>query len=158
MLKKSTKKLRAKKLSKAYIQSGLNQNRLAKKLKVTRQTINRKIHKKEVQDCLKNYLDSDELKRKLTRVAKEGLSATKVLSATVIMPKTKKKERKAEAPKIELVDIPDYKTRHSFWHDLMNAKGHIKDTGSKQVVQIFTIGDIVSQAEALENVPARSKR
>lgn len=140
----ATTKLKAKKTAKAYIRAGLNQSRLARKRGVHRRTINKQVNSKAVQDCLKNYLDSDELKKSLTSVAKEGLSATKVI--------IKKVKRKLTS-----VDSPDHKIRHSFWHDLMNAKGHIKDSGGKVAVQIFTIGDIVTQAKELENVPARSK-
>ena len=134
-LKKSTKKLRAKKLTKAYIKSGLNQKKLAKKLGVTRQTIHKKVHTKEVQDCLKNYLDSPELKEKLIKVAKQGLSANKFL---VVKDLAK--------------SVADHGVRHKYWHDLMNIKGHIKDAGTAPV-NIFTIGDIITQIGELENVP-----
>ena len=139
---KAIKKAKAKKLTKAYIKSGLNQNRLAKKLKTSRQNINRKINKKEVQDCLKHYLDSPELKEKLISVAKDGLEADKsiVIDGSI-------------------EEVSDHGVRHKYWHDLMNIKGHIKDAGTAPV-NIFTIGDIITQIGELENVPTskRSKK
>ncbi len=145
-LKKSTKKLRAKKLTKAYIKSGLNQKKLAKKLGVTRQTINKKIHKPEVQDCLKKYLDSASLRKELISVAQDGLSATKTV---VIVGKDK--------TKIKI--ITDHYARHKYWHDLMSSTGNLKETGTGPV-KIITIGDIIAQIGDMENVPTskRSKK
>ncbi len=140
--KKTTKKAKARRLTKDYIKSGLNQSKLAKKLKTTRQNINKKVNKPEVKDCLKKYLDSPALKEKLIKVAKDGLGAKKFL---VVKDLAK--------------SIPDHGVRHKYWHDLMNIKGHIKDAGT-QPVNIFTIGDIISQIGELENVPTgkRSKK
>jgi len=130
-----TARLKAKKLTKSYITSGLNQSAVARKKGVTRQTINDQIHKKPVRDMLERYLDSNKLKKKLRQVAMEGLEANKVIGYI----HQYKKDGDGEIEKIgpdeavsnDFIDnTPDHNIRHKFWRDIMTIKGHIKNNGN----------------------------
>lgn len=145
-LKESTKKLRAQKLSKVVIENDLNQSAAGRQLGVSRQTIQKRVNTDIVQDCLSKYLDSESLKRELKKVAKEGLKATKVISAFVIVkpnkdgePNPEVRNIKGDSKAVDFIDISDHKTRHKFWHDLMVISGKLKNNGNGAKVSIVNI-------------------
>ncbi len=150
-LKKTAVKLKAKRLTKAYLESGLNQSRLARRQGVTKQTINRKINKKPVQDCLAEFLESEELRKALILVARDGLGAVKTNAITVSITKKGKK-----VEEIKLIKIADHPSRHKFWHDLMINRGQLKIDGGGTKVQVFVGSEVVTKIKELEGGQVKS--
>ena len=126
-----TKKLKAKRLTKVYIESGLNQSELARKEGVTRQTINKKINSEPVKDKLQEYLDSPKLDKKLMEVAEAGLGATQIAWG-------------------KKTNHPDHNNRHKFWRGLMESKGKIKTNGKGSSVTFININYGYRSAKQVE--------
>ena len=103
-LNKATERIRAEKLTKAYVRNGFSQVKLAREQGVTRQTINKKLHRKPTIDKLQEFLDSKTLDKDLIRVAKDGLQA-------------------------KWGKVKDHNIRYRFWNGLMVSKGKIKQNG-----------------------------
>lgn len=129
--KKSTELHKAKKLSKTYIESGLNQSEVARQKGVTSQAINQQVNSKLVQDILQKFLDSPALDKTLISVAKEGLAASRSMSTVKI----------SDSGELEksIKSIPDHTARFRFWNGLMQAKGKIKQDGREVGIKILNV-------------------
>lgn len=81
--------------------------------------------KKAIEEALENSGITDEL---LTNKLKEGLDATKVISAVIL-----KKDGKAEDAKeanestMDFVDVPDFGVRHKYLETGLKLKGHLSN-------------------------------
>jgi len=169
-LRPETARARAKKLIKSYSATGLNQSELARLEGVSPSAINQRLNKAHVQKTFAEIMDSNGLEdAMLVEKIKEGLEATKVISAFVIVKPDKDGEGKeagmqspnpevrsmsADGKTVDFIDIPDYRTRHLYLHTALEAKKIIKppaNGGGMQVsAVIFNIGNpsmILSPAE-----------
>ena len=115
---KETAEAKAALLIKPYIRNGLDQSKTARELGVTSEAINQRLKRKPVQDYLRKFIDSPQLKRRLVTVAQEALRATRI---------TKKGNK------------PDHDVRHKYWHDLVTAGGVLKNDGAAGGVKIVNI-------------------
>lgn len=120
-----TAKLKAEFLVKKLMDHGFNETKTARDLGITQQAIHSRMQRKPVQDCLQRYIHSTKLKRKLVKVANEGLDATKVVACNIIAPDGEGM-KDANSMTKDFIDVPDHQTRHKFWHDLMAATGELK--------------------------------
>lgn len=79
--------------------------------------------KKAIEEALENSGITDEL---LTNKLKEGLDATKVISANVIAPDG---EGMADANSMtkDFIDVPDFPTRHKYLETGLKLKGHLSN-------------------------------
>lgn len=142
-----TAKLKRKKLIKTYIEAGLNQSELARRRGVSQSAINQQVTKPEVQDTLREYLNSDGLKRELIKVAKEGLKANKVISAM--------SGKDANGKTCDFIDVPDHTSRHKFWHDLLTTAGVLKP-GETSISQTVVIADLTKYIKEKVNAQRRT--
>ena len=127
-LKESNKKLKAKHLSKLVIENNLNQSATARKLGVSRQTIQEKVNQPLVQIAIAEYLNSQELKDKLIKVANEGLEANRLHSANIIIKKDPKTGKlKVVQNENDFVEIEYHPARWKYWHDLGITIGFLKN-------------------------------
>lgn len=105
---KKKAELRAELLVKPLLRNGLNEAAVAREQGVSRQAINQRLKHKPVQDALRKFIESPELKRRLITVAQEALCAKKHTLRGV---------------------KPDHDARHKYWHDLVTAGGVLKSNG-----------------------------
>ena len=117
-LKEHTAKLRALRLAKSLLDNGLNESKVARLEGVSKQAIHSRLKHLPVQDALRNWIDSPQLKKRLVAVAQEALSARRM---------TKKGSK------------PDHDARHKYWHDLVTAGGVLKNDGAAGGVKIVNI-------------------
>lgn len=113
-----TARARAQRLIKLHNENGNNQTRVAELEGVTPSAINHRLSKQPVQDCLKEFLNSDKLKKKLIKVAKEGLSAKQY----------------------DMIGKPHpaHGVRHRYWRDCVVATGNL-DSDSQSGHRIINI-------------------
>ncbi len=77
-------------------------------------------------DFIKTLRDRGMTDDKLADVAVEGLDATKVISAMVIMPSGEGMKEASGMTK-DFIEVPDYDARHKFLVTGLKLKGHLKD-------------------------------
>lgn len=168
--RKETARARAKDLIKAYTATGFNQSELARQKGVSQSAINQRLNSPIVQQTFAEIMDKNGLEDEmLVKKLKEGLEATKVISAFVIVkpdkdgegneagmdsPNPEVRSMNADGKTVDFIDIPDYRTRHLYLHTALEAKKIIKppaNGGGMQVsAVIFNIGNpsmILSPAE-----------
>jgi len=129
---KETESLKAKSLAKTCIENNLNQSAIARREGVSHQAVNQRVNRKPVQDCLRKYLESNKLKKKLEKVAEEGLGANRVISANITYGEADEKTN-------DFIDVPDHNARHKFWRDLMIVTGELKSNGNGNSISILNI-------------------
>lgn len=134
------KRVKSKRLIKAYIDADCNQAELARRQGVTPQTIGKKLKKRKVLQTIEKRLDKEGINDTyLAKKLKEGLEATKVISANIIEIKSDDptvKEKKAHSRTMDFIDVPDLNTRYKYLMLAFELRGHIKrgasgDTGHK---------------------------
>lgn len=133
-----TQELKAKNLTRLYARSGYNQSVLADRKGVTRQAINQQIKRKPVIDALQKFLDSPKLDKALIEVGIDGLRAEKDISCNVIA-QDGEGMKDANSMTKDFVKVPDYNTRHKYWHDLLVAKGKLKINGNGNGASVVNI-------------------
>ena len=126
---KATARLKAKKLTKAYVRAGFNQSKLARQKGVPRSSVSEALKRSPAKDILQEFLDSPELEKKLIKVANEGLEAVDVV---------KRYAKDGTQLKKPITD-PDHNIRHKFWHGCMTSKGKIKADGKSSSVKVINI-------------------
>lgn len=119
-----TEKARALDLVNVFLNSDCSVNKTAKVLGVTHPTVSERMARKPVQDIMKEFLDSEDLRRALISVATDGLQAEKSISAAILV---QKDGTLVKADDHGGIMVPDHHARHKYWHDLMTA---IKALGS----------------------------
>ena len=137
----------------AYAKYNGHQAKTAEALGITQPAVSQRLKKPECQDLLKEYYASDELKEKLRQVAREGLEASRVISANVIVksdnPKVKNKN--ATARDVDFIEVPDHSVRHRYWQDLNKILGHLgpdNGNGNGNQTNFLTIIAGLRQADA----------
>ena len=133
---KATERAKAKKLAKTCIENNFNQSAIARKEGISHQAVNQRVNRQPVQDCLAEFLESKELKKKLIDIGLEGLEAKKPIGATILMDDDGKT---VKAPDEGAIAVKDFAVRHKYWHDLMIASGGIKLDKSQQGITIVTV-------------------
>jgi len=134
--KEITARQKATALTKIYLKNNCNQAATARELGISRVAVNNRIHKKPVQDILQKFLSSRSLKKALLAQAKLGLSAEDSIGAAILVSKDGKVIKADDEGGIM---VPDHKTRHKYWHDLMVGAGAIKNNGVGNTVSVINI-------------------
>jgi hypothetical protein len=117
------RKRKAESIAKSLIAHGLSSTAVARSRGTTPQNESQKARRKDVQDCLKKFIDSPKLKQALIEVGIQGLKADKQIGATILI------DKGGEVIKAEnegAITVPDYQARHRYWHDLLSAAGALK--------------------------------
>jgi hypothetical protein len=131
--KPEIKKARAKILAKDCIKSRLNQSTVARKLGVSHQAINQRIHRAPVQKTLQEMINRN-LKRagiSATKVYKrqyEQLDGTRIISA-VVSPDGKDKD--ANGQTCDFIEVPDNNARDKAIERCLTLMGHLKQHNGK---------------------------
>lgn len=157
--KPETAKLKAKYLTKSYIQSGFNQTRMAKKEGVTSQAINQRFsHNPEVPKTIIELLDKAGATDKyLSKFFFKKLTAQKVISANIILTKSDDptvKEQLAHSRTSDFIDVDDHIAQLRAAEDICKLKGHIKSNGEKGDTKITTV---ILNAPGLTSISTRTE-
>lgn len=128
-----TEKAKAKILTKAYVESRLNQSALARKVGVKRASINQRLNRPIVQKTLAEYLDKHFTKNYIKTKFKDGLEADKVVGYL------NNKVDGVEKISDEFVEVPDLHCRHKYLVTLLECQGHLKTNGKNGGVSIVNI-------------------
>lgn len=99
---------------------------------------------------VKAGLDNDTI----MKVLAEGLLATKVISAMVIVkpnadgtPNPSVKEIPADSKSTDFIDVPDYHIRHKYLETLLKLKGELKEMIETKLERFIIIREIIRDAD-----------
>lgn len=105
---------------------------------------------------VKHGLDNDTI----MKVLGDGLSANKVISATVIVNKNKPgsleqdtpevQERNADGKSMDFIDIPDHSVRHRYLETLLKLKGELREMVAQKTEKVVIIRETVVEKKVVD--------
>ena len=157
---KYTKKIQKEKdnkIIKDYIDSGFNQNEMAKRLGITQSAVSQRLARLEKTGTFSQILEEYGITDiELAKTMKAGLEATKVVG--YLNNKTQGTEKVSD----EFVEVPDHHCRHRYLETALEVKGHIRQNNTKANVAavIINFGNksglfTEAQAEHISHQPGK---
>jgi hypothetical protein len=148
-------------LLKTYLECGCSKAKTARKLDKSYQSVYQQLHQPYVRNIFKMLcLEKGITFGRLAQVLDEGLSATKVISATVIVNKNIPGSLEQDAPDVgealanertfDFIDVPDLKTRHKYLETALEVfdvlKYNVKVDSSGPQLHFYNIKQVIEDA------------
>jgi len=146
------KKATDRELLRVVTDSGFNQSEAARRIGMSPQAVNKRLNKPRLKKTFAQLLEKDKRTnaKALCETMAEGLNATKVISAQVIVTPNKAGSLEKDTPEVkeliadekstDFIDIPDYATRHKYLVTALEVRSDIhqhQGNGGSSVTAVY---------------------